>query len=253
VDGAKSSTRPEIVFFDVGDTLLRVDPSWEAVYLRACREHGLRLDQADVERAFRQAIREGFWDEEGPFETTMEASYRRVQGFDQRMMALLGHADLPDAFYRRVADLFVAADAWHVFPETRPVLQALAGAGVRLAVISNWVWGLPELLHELDLARHFEAIVVSARVGYQKPQPEIFRHALDVTRADPARAVHVGDNPAADVRGAQAVGIRPILIDRRDRIGSGNIADQGLTGVALIRRLDELLPLVGLGALARVG
>ena len=34
---------PKVVFFDVGDTLVRVDPSWGAIYARACREFGLAV------------------------------------------------------------------------------------------------------------------------------------------------------------------------------------------------------------------
>jgi putative hydrolase of the HAD superfamily len=81
-------------------------------------------------------------------------------------------------------------------------------------VISNFVWGGPELLHDLELAAHFEQLVVSARVGFQKPNPGIFKVALERMHVDPARAWHIGDSYRADVLGARRVGINGVLMDR---------------------------------------
>ena len=52
--------------------------------------------------------------------------------------------------------------------------------GLRLGVVSNWGWFAPELLQTLELARHFEVMSISARVGYQKPHRAIFEHALEL-------------------------------------------------------------------------
>jgi len=242
---------PKIVFFDVGDTLVRIDPSWSAIYLRACREFGLAVGETELEEAVSRATAAGFWDSSGPFEATVEASYQRIKAFDARVMTSLGHGDLPDRFYRRLGQLFLDVEAWHVFPEVRGILDLLGEAGVRCAVISNWVWGLPELLHDLDLAHHFEHVVVSSRIGYDKPHAGIFRHALDLAGVSGSEAVHVGDNPATDVAGARAAGIRPILVRRRPEGIEALRADPELRDVPVIRDLSELPPLLGLGGRAR--
>ena len=52
-----------------------------------------------------------------------------------------------------------------------------------------------------------DAITVSEEVGVAKPEPEIFRHALAAIDADPATTLFVGDNPAADIGGAKALGL----------------------------------------------
>ncbi len=234
--------RPELVFFDIGDTLLRVDPSWTGAYLAAATSWGLHVDADALATAFATALGEGLWDAPGPFEATPEGSYQRIKQFDVRAMALLGYQDLPDEFYRHLGRFFEQRAAWYVFPDVTPVLEALAAAGFRRAVISNWVWALPELLHDLALAHHFEAIVASARVGYVKPQREIFEHALQLTGVPPERTVHVGDSPDADVSGASAVGIRPILLDRGGRYRSGS---PGRPDVPVVADLYGLLPLLG--------
>ena len=244
---APRAVPPKIVFFDVGDTLVRVDPSWSAIYLRACREFGLEVGEAALEEAVSRATAAGFWDGSRPFEATMEASYQRIKAFDERVITSLGHGDLPDRFYRRLGELFLDVEAWHVFPEVRSVLDLLGKAAIRCMVVSNWVWGLPELLHDLDLAHHFEHVVVSSRVGYDKPHVGIFRHALDLARVGGSDAVHVGDNPATDIPGARAAGIRPILVRRRPAGIEALRADPQLMDVPVIRDLTELLPLLGLG------
>ena len=93
-------------------------------------------------------------------------------------------------------------------------LDSLRANDIRLCVISNFVWGGPELLHDLQLSSHFEQLVVSARVGFQKPNSGIFNVALERMHVAPANAWHVGDSYRADVVGARRVGIKGVLIDR---------------------------------------
>jgi putative hydrolase of the HAD superfamily len=239
-----------VVLFDVGDTLVRVDPSWGAIYAQACREFGLAVDDAAVEAAADAESAAGFWDGSGPFEASDEASFQRIKRFDARIMARLGYPDLPDRFYRRIAELFQAVEAWHVFPDVRDALDGLSSAGIGAVVVSNWMWGLPDLLHDLDLARHFEHIVVSSRIGYEKPHPEIFRRALDLAGVAASDTIHVGDNPTTDVEGARAAGIAPVLIRRRGDGDALRETDATLADVPVIATLGELLPLIGLRAAA---
>lgn len=105
-----------------------------------------------------------------------------------------------------------------MFEDVPPALVQLRDAGFRLGVISNWSWNGAELLHTLELAQHFEVLVISDQVGYLKPHGAIFEHALGLAGVDAAQAVHVGDSVRADVRGALSVGIRPVLIERHTHV-----------------------------------
>jgi putative hydrolase of the HAD superfamily len=242
--------RPDVAFLDLGDTLVRAHPSWAEVYASTFSEFGIEVARPDFERAFVEAFDEE--DNEGPFEASAEASYQRLKQLDSRVFAKLGYPDLPDAFFRRVEAAFSAATSWWVFPDVLPALRALRADGIRLGVISNWSWQAPELLHDLELARHFEAMVISARVGYLKPHRGIFDHALSVMRTEPARALHVGDSLRADVGGARAAGIPAVLIDRHTHVHQGperRIPD----GVPVIHDLLGLLDLLGIARPAAVG
>jgi len=246
--------RPEVVFLDVGDTLLRADPSWPAVYLSALSRHGIRPTAEDLGAALKEAAGGPRWDGTVPFETTAEASYARIVAFDQRVLAGLGHPNLPDDVFRSIHAAFRERSAWHLYPDVEPSLDVLREAGIRLAVISNWLWEAPELFHDVGLARHFEQLIVSARIGYDKPHPEIFRHALQLMGVVPERALHVGDSYQADVLGARAAGIIPVLIDRSVSdfarfVGAVPPGDD----VPVITDLYGLLDLIGLAVPSAAG
>ena len=133
-----------------------------------------------------------------------------------------------------------------MFPDVPLALDALTAAGIRLCVISNFVWGLPELIHDLELARHFERLVVSARVGFQKPNPGIFQHALEVMQVAPDRAMHVGDSYRADVVGARKLGIGAALIARGPNDQARVRDEHSDPDLVVVSDLNDLLDLFGI-------
>jgi haloacid dehalogenase superfamily, subfamily IA, variant 3 with third motif having DD or ED/haloacid dehalogenase superfamily, subfamily IA, variant 1 with third motif having Dx(3-4)D or Dx(3-4)E len=233
-------TKLRAVFLDIGDTVMRPNPSWEHVYSMAFAEYGIQITPDELRPALRRAYHHGGWGFDGGFEPTEETSFRRTVEIDQAAVAELGLGPMPEAFFRRLSELFTVTSNWHVFPDTLPVLTALHERELVVGAVSNWVWSLPELLHSLDLVSKFDFIAVSSRVGFEKPQPEIFRYALEQADVPAESVIHVGDHLDADVRGAQAVGITGVLIDRFGRYAHGEQPPD----VQLIRSLDELLPMV---------
>jgi putative hydrolase of the HAD superfamily len=207
--------RPEVIFLDVGDTLIRAHPSWAGVYRQGLLEAGMDVPEKELERALLHETQAGaWWNIEDPFEPTEENSWQRILAFDAAVLARLGHSDLEPEIYRKIEEAFARRSAWYVYPDVIPALDSLRTNDIRLCVISNFVWGAPELIHDLELASHFESMVISARVGFQKPNPGIFTFALERMRIAPERAWHVGDSYRADVMGARRLGINGILIDR---------------------------------------
>jgi FMN phosphatase YigB (HAD superfamily) len=115
-------------------------------------------------------------------------------------------------------------------PAVGPLLARLARC-YRLAILSNWPLAstLDRYVEAAGWAPHLAAVVVSQRVGVIKPHPAIFRAAevaLEAVPApddptgpdgplEPASILHVGDDAAADVQGAQAAGWRAALVRSR--------------------------------------
>ena len=87
----------------------------------------------------------------------------------------------------------------------------------RLAVCSNFTHSQTALavLEEAGLRWHFDAVVVSDAVGFRKPRAEIFHATLAALGSAPHETLHVGDNLAADIAGAAALGVRTAWITRR--------------------------------------
>jgi REG-2-like HAD superfamily hydrolase len=239
-----SDTRPtaplRAVFLDIGDTVMRPNPSWEQVYAIAFQEHGVEVEVEALHAALRRAYHHGGFGFEAAFEPSEVTSFTRAMEIDRAAIAELGLGPMPETFFRRLSELFMVTSNWHVFPDAPPALEALRDRGLVVGALSNWVWQLPELLHALDLVSHFDLIAASSRIGFEKPHPGIFRWALERAGAEPDEAIHVGDHLDADVEGARGVGIQPILIDRRGRFADGDAPE----GTPLIRSLAELIPLV---------
>jgi REG-2-like HAD superfamily hydrolase len=242
-NAASPRFRPSVILLDVGETLLRPEPSWRDIYASVFVSMGIDVTADEFEDAFKASWAE--WEHEGPFEATEEGSFARLMALDRLVFGRLGYPDLPESFFRDIEAAFHRRSAWHVFPDVLPALDAMRAVGLRLGVVSNWGWTAPELLHLLELAGHFEVLAISARVGYQKPHPAIFEHALDLLGAAPSDAIHVGDDPAADVVGARRAGIEPVLIVRDHRRASIPDAEARADGAPVIHDLDGLLDLLG--------
>jgi putative hydrolase of the HAD superfamily len=103
---------------------------------------------------------------------------------------------------------------WELFDDTVPALTELRAAGWRHAILSNHVPELPGLIGALGLSGLVDVVLTSAITGYEKPHPEAFALAFEAS-GQPEQAWMVGDNPIADVEGAQAAGIPAILVRTR--------------------------------------
>jgi putative hydrolase of the HAD superfamily len=104
------------------------------------------------------------------------------------------------------ADQFVGALHYEPLEGVAETLASLRGRGLELAVVANWDCALAEHLERLGLAQYFSAVVTSAQAGAAKPDPAIFRTALDRLGVAASRAVHVGDDRVDEV-GATAAGL----------------------------------------------
>ena len=227
------------VVLDMGDTLVRLAAPTAAIFARVAAASGRPVDDDHLARTLAEVVAET--DERNralAFEASEEADRLGWRDFNSRILQRLEVAEhLWDATHEEIEAAFVDPANFTVFPEAPAALAALRAAGYRLAICSNWSWHLPRLCENLGLAAPFERIVASARVGFAKPHPGIFRHALDALGLPPEAVVHVGDNPIADVGGALAVGIRPVLLDR----GGENAAVEAPHRVADLLELVDLL------------
>jgi putative hydrolase of the HAD superfamily len=119
-------------------------------------------------------------------------------------------------------DELVESVRMSAYPDAVPALTALRGRGLRLVAVSNWDCSLGTVLERCGLAELLDGAISSAEAGAPKPDPAVFRSALELVECEPAEALHVGDTRDEDVVGARATGIRALLLDRGD--GDGDIS-----------------------------
>jgi len=99
-------------------------------------------------------------------------------------------ADLEPASF---VDAFMASIVMEPIEGAFETVRSLRSRGLEVAVVSNWDIGLVEQLERLGAGSLFATIVTTAEAGAPKPEPAVFRLALERLGVDAARALHVGD------------------------------------------------------------
>ena len=100
-----------------------------------------------------------------------------------------------------------------LYDDSLPTVAALRERGVRTALVSNCSHATRPIVEQLGLPALFDAVILSFEVGVRKPEPGIYRAALDAIETDPADAVFV-DDQTSYCDGARALGIDTRLIVR---------------------------------------
>ncbi|HMK47894.1 MAG TPA: HAD family hydrolase [Methanocella sp.] len=127
-----------------------------------------------------------------------------------------------------------------VYPTVKPGLELLQKK-YRLGIISNAQEAFT--LQELDvygLRKYFDIIVLSSQAGIKKPNPGIFKIALDKMAVSPEETVFVGNDPFADILGASIYGMKTVLIGQL----SGSIAGIKPDATISAANLTEVLKII---------
>ncbi len=108
----------------------------------------------------------------------------------------------------------------------------------KLGIISNFSGNLVKILQEFELDSYFTFVLDSYHVGFTKPDPRIFKIALEKCQADSSEIVFIGDNIDRDVFPAKALGINTILISATE---ANSAADYTLNSVEGLRSVIQKL------------
>lgn len=203
----------EAVLFDFSNTLFHIVEIGE--WLRRVAEatgRAAALDVAAVAAQLTEAYaRPEIVAAQIGRDTSAAAHRRAMSAWFAAVDFLRGYEDVAYA-------QMTAADAWLPYPDTEPVLRALAERGIRTGVVSDIGWDLRVHLAHHGLADLVGTVALSYQVGREKPDPLIFLRACSDLGVDPRRTLMVGDSPARD-GGAAAVGIRSFILPGEHRTG----------------------------------
>jgi putative hydrolase of the HAD superfamily len=206
------------IFFDAAGTLIRLTKSVGAHYALVAQRQGLLLEADELTRAF--AI---IWHEMPLRPATGLPREDDDKGWWRNLVERLFDRVAPetsaldrDSFFEAAYEHFAAAGVWELFPEVREVLDVLA-PDYELAVVSNFDGRLRLVFEHLGISRFFRHIFLSSELGTDKPDPMIYRRALDASQLSAEEVLHVGDDPERDWWAARAAGLAVFKLERPQR------------------------------------
>ena len=195
------------MIFDVDFTIARPGPDLGPEgYVRLGARHGLVLDAARYDAARHTAFR--------TLKVHPELDHDQeiwVLFTEQIIKGMGGNGETYAAAVEMTAN-WEHAHHFELYDDARPALVELRAHGLTIGLLSNTERDLELFVAYHDLT--VDALLTSRLHGKTKPHETIFRRMLELLDVDAADAVMVGDTIADDVEGAQAVGMRAILVDR---------------------------------------
>lgn len=235
-----------LLTWDMKDTLIKLRRPVGEEYASKARAHGLVVEAAALEQAFRQAYKA---------QNHSFPNYGQSSGLSSRQwwMDVVLHtfrlAGVPDAqaitpIAEHLYEDFSSPSTWQVLEGAETTLKGCRKRGLRLAAISNFDRRLEDILVGLGLRDHFEFVLTSEAVGCSKPDSRIFREALQLACIEPAVAAHVGDSYCCDYQGARAVGMHSLLVEGPEPLDSS--VRNSIPKEHILPSLSHLLPALDL-------
>ncbi|MBD2626790.1 HAD-IA family hydrolase [Trichormus variabilis] len=211
--------KPKVIFVDAVGTLFGVKGSVGIVYSQIAQEFGVVVSPEILNKQFFKSFKAA------PPPIFLDADIKDIaqREFDWwRIIALNTFAgagvlkEFSDfsAFFSELYIHFGTAEPWFVYPDVPLALVNWRRLGVELGVLSNFDSRLYSVLQSLGLRDYFKSITISTQVRAAKPDPQIFKLALQSHNCSPEEAWHIGDSITDDYYGAKAAGIRGIWINR---------------------------------------
>jgi putative hydrolase of the HAD superfamily len=203
--------RYDAVFLDVDGTLLWVDLDIEG-YVEDLAPYSGGLTTERVAGPVWGSLRRHI---EGNVDYRTEEDLAGFKRRNAEMTAEELGVEAPAEVLTEVAERRIS---FNPYPESEAVLRRLREMGTKVFAVSNWDIELIKVLDDLGWRGYFDGVIVSAVLGIEKPEGEIFEEALRASGISRDRVVHVGNDPITDIEGASHAGLDTVLVDRRGTV-----------------------------------
>jgi putative hydrolase of the HAD superfamily len=229
------------IFFDAAGTLIKPARRVGETYSLLARKYGVEASAAEIAERFRLCFHAA------PPLAFPGAPVARIEALERawwkdlvrRIFEPWDRFQRFDDYFSELFTYFAQPDAWGLYPEVVDTLSALERRSLVLSVISNFDSRLIGILEGLGTAHRFEHIFVSSRVGYAKPDRQIFHTALERHGLQAGDALHVGDSEEKDLLGANQAGLTGVLVERNGS-GASNFSPRITSLESLLSLLDDL-------------
>ena len=234
-------TLPEAILLDLDDTILSYSAHAEPCWMAACARYVDRLNGI-TQDTFYGAVKDArkwFWADPVLHRENRQDMREAQRKVVAEALRALGVDD--DGLAADVADLFEDARRKGIkpFPGALEALSRLQLQGVRLALVTNGA-AQPqrEKIETFGLAQYFREMLIEGELGYGKPDPRVYRLALERLGTDTAHTWIVGDNLEWEVSVPQGLGLYAVW---HDPTGQGLPQDTAIRPDRIIHSLLELL------------
>jgi len=206
---ALSARTGRVLLVDVADTLLQLSEPPARCYQRFAATWGLQLSLERVESGLRASLAQRIAPSGPPVHSIAQ---RELESWRAVVASALGEPAAHGPCFEALHAHYARAEAWTLVAGARGALARARELGVALAVVSNMDSRLPEVLREHGLGALFSHVAIPSTCGFAKPSPEIFHAALSALRAEPERALYIGDREAHCVDAARRAGLRALRL-----------------------------------------
>jgi putative hydrolase of the HAD superfamily len=233
--------RPDAIFLDLDDTLISYDGVGPQAWQEVCSVFAERTRSVDSQTLLSKIgeLSAEYWSD------PVRHTNGRLNLFSTRRhivriaLEQLGCYSLESCI--AIADGYsnLREELVYPFPGTEDTLNTLKDHGVKLALLTN---GSSEMqrakIERFGLGRYFDAILIEGEIGFGKPDPRVYRMALDKLDVSPEDVWMVGDNLVWDIAGSQRLGIYAIW---NDYMKKGLPENSSIIPDRIISQVSELL------------
>lgn len=205
-------TNADWLFFDLGGVLLDETAAWEDRIRRTCEKHGIAPDifRAEMKKAAAANLHE--------YRGALQAfGIAAGEKWDSKLV-------LP-------------------YPQAREVLSRLK-SHYKLGIIANQPLDTRRrMTEEWRLAEYFDLMIISAEVGFSKPDPLLFREALYKAQTSADRCIMIGDKLTNDIAPAKALGFKTLWL-RQEWGGMQAVTDDTMKPDYAVDSLSQLIDIL---------
>ncbi|WP_159886332.1 HAD-IA family hydrolase [Paenibacillus puerhi] len=219
----KSLSAYKAVYFDVGDTLLTI-PAARVILQQHLAARSFHRGEEQVGELFTEAFRLLYYGKQlENFEACSPESDRifwmKVYHYILQKLGVESENWTEEQIHaccHELYDLFTSPEHYTLFEDVEETLAELQNRGYRLGIISNFAPTLKAILEHKGILHYFEPVLVSTEVGLEKPDPAIFRLALELGGLAAEDVLYVGDHDRNDIWAPAQAGIDAVKIKRYD-------------------------------------
>ena len=219
----------KVIFWDFDGTLVKSNQSFLSSLLKALEDHNVQIPEKDCSHFLRTAC--SWYFPEHTYESrTGEMWWQDLLG---KLREFLIRCFVPEENIPLICSRFrqyVVTYPYEIYPDALTALKAARDLGFENYILSNNFPELRQTVSACGFSPYVMDVLLSSELGAEKPHAFLFSAAMQLA-GNPAQALMVGDNPAADIKGAWAAGLPAVLVHQDGPCPEADLISPTLTGI----------------------